>query len=107
MEQGGDITFIFDNQYPVLQVTKVESPTGDDTRTWGPPWINVDGEQCAAYFHACNRGKQSIVADLKTEDGVNTVKELLKDADVMNENFKLGGLKQYGLDAESLHEEFP
>lgn len=89
------------------EVIKVEGPSGDDTRHWGPPWITMDDEECAAYFHACNRGKDSIVADLKTDEGIATVKDLLKDADVMIENFKVGGLKQYGLDAATLAEEFP
>lgn len=50
-------------------VIKVESPEGDDTRTWGPPFIEVEGEKSAAYFHACNRGKQSIIADFRTDEG--------------------------------------
>lgn len=88
-------------------VIKVESPDGDDTRTWGPPWIDIDGEQSAAYFHACNRGKQSIVANLKSEQGRQQVLELLDGADVLIENFKVGGLSQYGLDAATLCEAFP
>ncbi len=88
-------------------VIKVESPDGDDTRTWGPPWIDIDGEPSAAYFHACNRGKQSIVADLKSEQGRQQVLELLDGADVLIENFKVGGLSQYGLDAATLCEAFP
>ena len=50
-------------------VIKVESPEGDETRRWGPPFIDTDGEQAAAYFHSCNRGKRSIVADFATERG--------------------------------------
>lgn len=88
-------------------VIKLESPTGDDTRQWGPPWIDTNGEQCAAYFHACNRGKKSVVVDLKTDAGKATVLELLADADVFIENFKVGGLTQYGLDAETLNRLFP
>ena len=88
-------------------VIKLESPAGDDTRQWGPPWIDTNGEQCAAYFHACNRGKQSVVVDLKTDSGKAQVLELLADADVFIENFKVGGLKQYGLDADSLATLFP
>lgn len=89
------------------EVTKIESPAGDDTRQWGPPWIDTDGEQTAAYFHACNRGKQSVIADLKTEEGQAKVRSLLADADVLIENFKVGGLKQYGLDADTLCRDFP
>lgn len=83
-------------------VIKVESPEGDDTRTWGPPFIEVEGERSAAYFHACNRGKQSIIADFRTDEGRALVRKLVADADVVIENFKLGGLDKYGLDYESL-----
>ncbi len=84
------------------EVIKVESPEGDDTRRWGPPFIDVDGEQSAAYFHACNRGKRSVTADFRTEEGRALVRRLVADADVVVENFKLGGLDKYGLDYESL-----
>lgn len=83
-------------------VIKVESPEGDDTRTWGPPFIEDGGERSAAYFHACNRGKRSIVADFRTPGGVELVRALIRDADVVIENFKVGGLAKYGLDYESL-----
>ncbi|RQP17243.1 MAG: CoA transferase, partial [Brucella intermedia] len=83
-------------------VIKVESPEGDDTRKWGPPFIDVEGERSAAYFHACNRGKRSITADFRTEEGRELVRQLVADADVVIENFKLGGLDKYGLDYESL-----
>lgn len=83
-------------------VIKVESVEGDDTRSWGPPFIEVEGEKSAAYFHACNRGKKSVTADFRTEAGRNLVIEFIKDADVVIENFKFGGLKKYGLDYESL-----
>jgi crotonobetainyl-CoA:carnitine CoA-transferase CaiB-like acyl-CoA transferase len=84
------------------EVVKVESPEGDDTRRWGPPYIEKDGEKAAAYFHAANRGKQSVTADFTTEEGRDFVIALAKRADVLIENFKLGGLKKYGLDYESL-----
>ena len=85
------------------EVIKVESPAGDDTRDWGPPFIdNGDGTKDAAYFHATNRGKSSVVADFHTEEGRQTVLDLVRDADVVIENFKLGGLKKFGLDYESL-----
>lgn len=83
-------------------VIKVESPEGDDTRKWGPPFIEVEGEESAAYFHACNRGKRSILADFRTDEGRELVRKLVVDADVVIENFKLGGLDKYGLDYDSL-----
>jgi len=84
-------------------VIKVESPDGDDTRRWGPPNIDSQGDTSAAYFHACNRGKRSLVSDLKNPDDLAHVKELINDADVLIENFKVGGLAQFGLDFDSLH----
>lgn len=86
------------------EVTKVESPEGDDTRTWGPPFVENDGEQTAAYFYSCNRGKTGVRADLKTPGGIEAVKALVRDADIFIENFKVGGLEKYGLDFASLHE---
>jgi crotonobetainyl-CoA:carnitine CoA-transferase CaiB-like acyl-CoA transferase len=86
-------------------VIKVESPDGgDDTRKWGPPFVKgADGENLsAAYYHACNRGKRSAAIDFSTPEGAATVKKLVARADVLIENFKLGGLKKYGLDYESL-----
>ncbi len=88
-------------------VIKVESPEGDDTRQWGPPWIEVEGENTAAYFHACNRGKQSVTIDLKSDAGKQQIRTLLEDADVFLENFKVGGLTQYALDYESLNKQLP
>ena len=88
-------------------VIKIESPEGDDTRSWGPPWIETNDDKSAAYFHACNRGKRSVVIDLKTQEGLLKIRALLKDADVFIENFKVGGLEQYGLDAQSLCADFP
>ncbi|MGI6246477.1 MAG: CaiB/BaiF CoA transferase family protein [Pseudochelatococcus sp.] len=85
-------------------VIKVESPQGDDTRGWGPPFIDVEGESAAAYFHACNRGKRSVTADFATEEGRALVRRLARRADVLVENFKVGGLAKYGLDYESLRE---
>jgi crotonobetainyl-CoA:carnitine CoA-transferase CaiB-like acyl-CoA transferase len=80
------------------EVVKVESPAGDDTRRWGPPFVGDD----AAYFHATNRGKRSVVADFGTPEGRETVIELVREADVLIENFKLGGLTRFGLDYDSL-----
>lgn len=86
-------------------VIKVENPgTGDDTRAWGPPFVeSEDGSNLsAAYYHATNRGKRSIAVDLKTAEGQDIARRLVATADVLIENFKLGGLEKYGLDYESL-----
>src|SRR5690606_19342055 len=85
-------------------VIKVESPQGDDTRKWGPPFVmGADGENLsAAYYHSCTRGTRSVTTDFSTPEGAETVRRLVADADVLIENFKLGGLKKYGLDYESL-----
>ncbi|HEX8126369.1 MAG TPA: CaiB/BaiF CoA-transferase family protein [Allosphingosinicella sp.] len=82
------------------EVVKVERPeVGDDTRHWGPPFA-PDG--ASAYFHSCNRGKQSVAIDLETADGQAAVRSLAREADVLIENFKVGGLAKYGLDHPSL-----
>ena len=86
------------------EVIKIESPDGDETRGWGPPFIDHQGESSAAYYHSCNRGKSSITADFRTEAGRELVLGLVKDADVLIENFKVGGLAKYGLDYDSLKE---
>ena len=84
-------------------VVKVEAPAGDDTRTWGPPFVDEpDGTRTAGYYHACNRGKRSVVADFTTAEGQAIVRDLVHDADVVIENFKVGGLAKYGLDYASL-----
>ena len=83
-------------------VIKVEAPEGDDTRKWGPPFIEHDGDRSAAYFHGCNRGKKSVTADFRTEEGRAVVLDLASRADVLIENFKVGGLAKYGLDYDSL-----
>lgn len=85
------------------EVIKVESPAGDDTRKWGPPFVeNSDGSRDAAYFHATNRGKRSVVIDFATEAGRSRARELVQSADVVIENFKVGGLAKFGLDYASL-----
>ena len=84
------------------EVIKVEAPEGDDTRRWGPPFIKRDGDESAAYFHAANRGKKSVIADFRTPEGREKLRALIADADVVIENFKLGGLEKYGLDYASL-----
>jgi crotonobetainyl-CoA:carnitine CoA-transferase CaiB-like acyl-CoA transferase len=88
-------------------VIKVEAPEGDDTRRWGPPFIESGGERTAAYFHATNRGKRSITCDFRTPEGQETVRRLVADADVVIENFKVGGLAKYGLDWPALRKVNP
>jgi crotonobetainyl-CoA:carnitine CoA-transferase CaiB-like acyl-CoA transferase len=86
------------------EVIKVESPEGDDTRRWGPPFVRgADGVDLdAAYFHSCNRGKRSVVADLGSAAGRELVLALVDRADVLIENFRTGGLDKYGLDYAAL-----
>jgi crotonobetainyl-CoA:carnitine CoA-transferase CaiB-like acyl-CoA transferase len=85
------------------EVIKVEGPAGDDTRHWGPPFVEyADGTRDAAYFHAANRGKQSRVIDFATAEGQAEVRALAAEADVLIENFKVGGLAKFGLDYASL-----
>ncbi|CAM3406539.1 CaiB/BaiF CoA transferase family protein [Halomonas lysinitropha] len=92
------------------RVIKIEHPKrGDDTRGWGPPWLaehlekgQDDAERVAAYFLCANRGKQSLAVDIATEGGQELVRSLAKGADILLENFKVGGLARYGLDYASL-----
>ena len=84
------------------EVIKVEAPEGDDTRQWGPPFIERDGDKSASYFHSCNRGKSSVTVDFRTPEGQEKVRELVRDADILIENFKIGGLVKYWLDYDSL-----
>ena len=89
------------------EVIKVEAPEGDDTRRWGPPFIDREGDRSAAYFHATNRGKKSVIADFRSPEGQAMVRALVADADVVIENFKVGGLAKYGLDYDSLRQVNP
>ncbi len=87
-------------------VVKVERPgAGDDTRHWGPPFLKdaegTDTNQ-ASYFTACNRNKRSVTIDMATPEGQALIKQMAAQADIVVENFKVGGLRQYGLDHESL-----
>lgn len=84
------------------EVIKIEAPQGDDTRRWGPPFIEQEGDTSASYFHSCNRGKRSVVVDLASETGQARMRELVADADILIENFKVGGLAKYGMDYASL-----
>ncbi|MGK6308918.1 CaiB/BaiF CoA transferase family protein [Variovorax sp. DT-64] len=87
-------------------VVKIERPgVGDDTRTWGPPFLKDehgrDTDQ-ATYFTSCNRNKRSVTIDMATPEGQDLLKKMAAQADIVVENFKTGGLRQYGLDYESL-----
>ena len=84
------------------EVVKVESIEGDDTRRWGPPFVKNGEDISASYFHSCNRGKKSICVDFKTKEGQDIIKKLVLKADILIENFKVDGLRKYGLDFASL-----
>ncbi|QBY04562.1 CoA transferase [Thalassotalea sp. HSM 43] len=88
------------------EVYKIERPvSGDDTRHWGPPYVqNSDGTdtQESAYYVAANRGKQSFAIDITSEQGQAQIKQMVLDADIVVENYKVGGLKKYGLDYDAL-----
>lgn len=88
------------------EVIKVERPgTGDDTRSWGPPFLkDAQGQATSesAYFSCANRNKKSLTVDMTLPQGQDLIRRLAQRADVLIENFKLDGLKQYGLDYESL-----
>ncbi|UUP16174.1 CaiB/BaiF CoA transferase family protein [Nitratireductor thuwali] len=91
-------------------VIKVENPDGgDDTRKWGPPFVEgAAGENLsAAYYHSTNRGKRSIALDFRQEEGRQSLLKLIATADVLIENFKVGGLRKYGLDYETLRKTNP
>ena len=87
-------------------VVKVERPgAGDDTRHWGPPFLkDADGNDTdqASYFTACNRNKRSVTIDMATEEGQQLIRQMALQADVLVENFKVGGLARYGLDHATL-----
>ncbi len=90
------------------EVIKIERPgEGDDTRRWGPPWFERDGERVAAYFLSANRGKRSAAIDFATDEGAELVRRLAAGCDIVVENFKVGGLSKFGLDAASLHDVNP
>jgi len=89
------------------EVIKIERPgVGDDTRAWGPPFTtSTDGSQGdAAYFLCANRGKKSVELDIASPEGAETIRRLATTSDVLVENFKVGGLRKYGLDYASLAE---
>ena len=89
-------------------VVKVERPgSGDDTRTWGPPWLGDDESGESAYFLSTNRNKRSLTLDLGSVDGQNIIRELAGQADVLVENFRTGTMAGWELDAVSLRKDNP
>jgi formyl-CoA transferase len=90
------------------EVIKIERPgSGDDTRHWGPPWHGEGDDRVAAYFLSCNRGKKSAAIDFARPEGAALVRQLANQADIVAENFKVGGLAKFGLDAKALREANP
>ena len=90
------------------EVIKIERPgAGDDTRHWGPPWHGEGDKRVAAYFLSCNRGKKSAAIDFARPEGAALIRKLAAEADVVIENFKVGGLDKFGLDAGSLRSANP
>src|SRR3954468_1696580 len=91
------------------EVIKVEHPDrGDDTRAWGPPFLDPESaESLSAYYLSCNRNKKSVAIDIAKPAGASLVRALAREADIVLENFKVGGLAKYGLDYESLRVEKP
>jgi crotonobetainyl-CoA:carnitine CoA-transferase CaiB-like acyl-CoA transferase len=87
------------------RVIKVERPgRGDDTRSWGPPYLGSGENRESAYFLSANRGKESIAIDFKDKRGQAVIIELARKADIRSENYKPGGLKAYGLDYDSVRQ---
>ncbi|MDQ0755135.1 CaiB/BaiF CoA-transferase family protein [Arthrobacter sp. B3I4] len=86
------------------RVIKVENPgSGDDTRGWGPPFVGPEDDPQATYFLSCNRNKESIALDLKSDDGRQVLRELLERADVVVENFRPGVLDRLGFSTADMH----
>lgn len=93
------------------EIIKIEKPgMGDDTRKWGPPFLkDKDGNNTSesAYYLSCNRNKKSVAIDLHEPEGQELIHKLLEQSDILIENFKVGGLKKYGLDYESVKKRHP
>ncbi|MDS9951808.1 MAG: CaiB/BaiF CoA-transferase family protein, partial [Planktomarina sp.] len=88
-------------------VVKVESPEGDDTRDWGDNIVTKGNDESAAYFHSTNRGKQGITVNFNNSDQLAKLKSVIASADVLIENFKVGGLEKFGLDYKALSKKNP
>lgn len=89
-------------------VVKVEQPgVGDDTRSWGPPWWEVDGQPTSTYYLGLNRNKRSIALDLGDPADLEMARRLCLDADVVVDNFRVGTMEHFGLDRVSLVEDRP
>ena len=87
------------------RVIKVETPGhGDDTRGWGPPFVGPEDDPISTYYLSCNRNKESVTLDLKSEDGRDTLTRLVRHGDVLIENFRPGVLDRLGFPTERLHE---
>ena len=87
------------------RVIKVESPAGgDESRSWGPPFVGAEDEPVSTYFLSANRNKESVTADLKSEEGRRFLTRLVAHADVLLENFRTGVLDRLGFSVERLHE---
>ena len=86
------------------RVIKVESPGGDDSRSWGPPFVGPDEAPESTYFMSCNRNKESVTADLKSPEGKRLLERLVAHADVLLENFRTGVMERLGFSEERLHE---
>lgn len=87
------------------RVIKVESPNGgDDSRSWGPPFVGPDDDQQSTYFMSTNRNKESVTADLKSAEGKELLTRLVRHADVLMENFRVGVLNRLGFSVDRLHE---
>ena len=92
-------------------IIKIERPVvGDDTRSWGPPFVqnqNDEDTRESAYYLCANRNKRSVAIDISDPKGAQLIRQLAKHCDILIENFKVGGLKKYGLDYASLKDELP
>ena len=86
------------------RVIKVESPQGDDARRWGPPFLGAPQDEQSTYFLSCNRNKESVTADLKSDEGVRLLTRLVSRADVLLENFRPGVLDRLGFGTDRLNE---
>ncbi|MCB1591040.1 MAG: CoA transferase [Alphaproteobacteria bacterium] len=93
------------------EIIKIEKPgAGDDTRLWGPPFLkdrSGNDTNESAYYLAINRNKKSVAVDIKTEEGQQIIHQLLQTSDILIENFKVGGLKKYGLGYAQLKDKYP